>query len=404
MALLNFEPSVGLVAPSTATIRDAVAAAWVNAFNTGDGSPALDTESATPAGQCIDSITAYLAQANADLLFLANMFNPLSSEGIWQDALAKIYFIDRKISQHTLVTCQVTGLSGTVIPAGAVVMDVDGIEYACVDPVTIGVDGIANAIFECMEAGPIQCASNAIQTIITVIPGWDTVANSSDGVTGRLVESQVDFEARRFACVSANAHGSAAALQGALCSLEGVIDCRVLENDTNATVTKNGVSIAGHSVAICIYGGDNDEIAETIYMKKDGGCGTVGSTAISYVATDFNNAVYNYNIVRPTETNVKVVVTVNDDGNLPSDVEDRIQNAVVKDFLGEDLNSKNTRVGLASTVYASRFSMAVIKTAGVATLEGITIALGSGAAGTSIDIPGDVEPVMTTADVTVVIN
>ena len=96
MALLNFDPRTGLVAPDTAAIRDAVAADWINAFNTGDGSPQLDTEAATPAGQCIDSETAYLAQANADLLFLANMFNPLVSEGVWQDALAKIYFIQRK--------------------------------------------------------------------------------------------------------------------------------------------------------------------------------------------------------------------------------------------------------------------------------------------------------------------
>lgn len=404
MALLSFDPQVGMTAPDTAAIRDLVEGDWINAFNSGDGSPALDTEAATPAGQCIDAETAYLAQANADLLFLCNQFNPLVAEGIWQDAIAKIYFINRKTSLPTTVTCQVTGLAGTVIPVGALIQDDDGIQYECTAETAIGNDGTASVPFQCTQTGPIECSAGTLNSIVTVIPGWDSVENAADGVTGRLVESQVDFENRRYDSVAKNAHGSAAALQGALADVEGVIDCRVLENVANTTVTKNGVSIDGHSVAICIYGGSDDDIAETIYLKKSGGCGTTGNTEISYTATDFSNAVYDYEIVRPTETNVKIVVTISDSETLPSDVETLIKNAVVGDFLGEDKNSGNTRVGLASTVYASRFSVAIIKTAGIKTLESITIALGTGAAGLSIDIPGDVEPVITADDVTVTVN
>lgn len=35
MPLLNFDPAVGMVAPDTAVLRDAVAANWESAFNTG---------------------------------------------------------------------------------------------------------------------------------------------------------------------------------------------------------------------------------------------------------------------------------------------------------------------------------------------------------------------------------
>ena len=62
------------------------------------------------------------------------------------------------------------------------------------------------------------------------------------------------------------------------------------------------------------------------------------------------------------------------------------------------------RVGLAQTLYASRFSVAVIKTAGVSDLVGINVALGTGTAGASITIPGDVEPTISAADITVTIN
>ena len=104
MPLLNFDPAVGMVAPDTAVLRDAVAANWEQAFNTGDGSPVLDTEAATPAGQLVDAEAAYLAQVNADLLYVASMFNPRTSEGVWQDALGYIYFLSRKVAQPTLVT------------------------------------------------------------------------------------------------------------------------------------------------------------------------------------------------------------------------------------------------------------------------------------------------------------
>ena len=63
-----------------------------------------------------------------------------------------------------------------------------------------------------------------------------------------------------------------------------------------------------------------------------------------------------------------------------------------------------SRVGLAQTLYASRFAVAVIKSAGVSDLVGITVALGTGTPGASIEIPGDVEPTISAADITVTVN
>jgi hypothetical protein len=186
--------------------------------------------------------------------------------------------------------------------------------------------------------------------------------------------------------------------------LDGVVDCQVLENPTSATVTKNNVSIPSHSVAICIYGGDDDAIAQTIYEKKDAGCGTTGNATVAHTATEAGNAVYTYSIVRPTPTDVHIEVEINKTQQTSATVEQDVIDAVIGDFLGNDSNSGNVRVGLAQTVYASRFSVAVIKTAGVQDLVGITIGLGSGPMGASIDIPGDVEPTISSADITVTVN
>ena len=404
MPLLSFDPLVGMVAPDTAVLRDAVAANWEAAFNTGDGSPVLDTEAATPAGQLVDAEAAYLAQVNAEILYVSSMFNPRTSEGVWQDALGYIYFLTRKIAQPTLVTVTCTGLGGTEIPAGAQMQDDDGTRYELVSAVTIPAGGSVDAIFQCTEAGPIECPAGFLSSIVTVIPGWDTGVNAAAGVIGRNRESQADFENRRYASVAKNSHGSVFSLQGALADLDGVVDCTVLENPTSSTVTKHGVSIPSHSVAVCIYGGDDDAIAQTIYMKKDAGCGTTGSTTVTYTATDFGNAVYSYQIVRPTPTDVHVAVEINKTDSTSATVEQDIKDAIIADFNGQDSNSGNVRVGLAQTLYASRFAVSVIKTAGVTDLVGITVALGTGTPGASITIPGDVEPTISAADITVTVN
>lgn len=404
MPLLNFDPAVGMVAPDTAVLRDAVAANWEQAFNTGDGSPVLDTEASTPAGQLVDAEAAYLAQCNAELLYLFSQLNPRTAEGVWQDALGYIYFLSRKVAQPTLVTVTCSGLQGTEIPAGAQMRDDEGVRYELTSAVTIPAGGSVDGVFQALEAGPVECPAGTLTTIVTVIPGWDSGTNAAAGVIGRNRESQADFENRRYASVAKNSHGSVFSLQGALADLDGVVDCRVLENPNDTPIIKAGVTIPAHSVAVCIYGGDDDAIAETIYNKKDAGCGTTGSTTVTYTAADFGNAVYSYRIVRPTPTDVKISVEINRTDSTSATVEQDIKDAIIADFNGQDTNSGNVRVGLAQTLYASRFAVAVIKTAGVSDLVGITVALGTGTPGASIDIPGDVEPTISAADITVIVN
>lgn len=404
MPLLSFNPQVGMVAPDTAVLRDAVASNWEQAFNTGDGTPVLDTEASTPAGQLVDAEAAYLAQVNAELMYLFSQLNPRTAEGVWQDALGYIYFLSRKIAQPTTVVVTCSGLQQTVIPVGAQMQDDDGVRYECQQETVIPASGTVEVVFQALEAGPIECPAGTLSQIVTVIPGWDSGVNSAAGVIGRNRESQVDFENRRFASVAKNSHGSVFSLQGALADLDGVVDCQVLENPTSATVTKHGVSIPSHSVAICIYGGDNSAIAETIYNKKDAGCGTTGGTTVTYIAEDYGNATYSYEIVRPTPTDVHITVEINRTEATSATVEQDIKDAIIADFNGQDANSGNVRVGLAQTFYASRFSVAVIRTAGVSDLVGITVALGTGTAGASITIPGDVEPTISASDITVTIN
>lgn len=393
-----FDPSTGLTVESAETVLNTIGADWQNAFS-GGGLPALDIDPATPAGQLIATQAALVHAKDTEILFLANQFNPLTAEGRWQEALGKIYFLERKRAEPTVVECTCTGLYNTTIPAGSIVQNTDGRQLRSVDDATIPAGGSVNVEFETVETGPINIAAGTVTKIITVIPGWDSVTNSAAGVLGRDAETQTEFETRRYNSVAANAHGSVSAIQGAIAGVDGVLDCKVLENSTDNAMTILGVSVNPHSICACVFGGDGTDIAEAIYRKKDAGCGTTGTTTVSYTDPDYNNAVYTYQILRPVVTDVKMAVTIKNTGSTPASIADDIKAALIADFYGQ---MENARVGLGQTLYASRFYPIVIG-AGVSDFVSLTVALGTGAFGSYIDINANREPQLIESNITVTI-
>ena len=217
------------------------------------------------------------------------------------------------------------------------------------------------------------------------------------GIVGADLKAQAAFEARRYASVAANAHGTVASMYGVIGQIDGVLDLQVLENAGPEPATLYGVQVGGHSVAVCVYGGEDADIAQAIYQKKDAGCGTSGNHSVTYTAE--NGAVYTYQIVRPETETFSVQVAIPGASSLSQSVQQAIQQAVVTDFLGQ---GQNARVGLASTVYASRFYPAVLAVEGVIQLTSIEIALGSGGFSDAVTINADIEPTMTTDNVTIV--
>ncbi len=398
---LIFNPDTGLFSPDTSAIREGVAEDWRRAFFDPD-LPALDTEPSTPAGQLIDAEVAEIEAKNAEMLFLAGQFTPKTASGRWQDALGYIYFLDRKQEEPTVVTCRLSGLNGTVIPYGALVRSLNGHTLICNRSVAIGAapypPGTAETTFRVSENGPIEIPAHSVTAIISVVPGWDGVDNEAAGAVGRHLETRSEFEARRAASVAANAHGSTGALFGAIANLPGVLDVQVLENIGPNPVVKYGVTVPGHGITVCVYGGEDADIARAIYNKKDNGCDTGGNTTIVHTAADYANAVYTYRILRPKTTNFWIKVALGA-GSAPTAAQiAALKEALYQDFHGLNQTSGNARIGLASTVYASRFFRAALAVEGVHNIQSIEIALRQDAPAPEayadvITVNGDREPV-----------
>lgn len=397
MAQVIFNPETGVQIPDTQTIRDDLANKIQQALSTDPSKPLVNVDSTSPLGQVIDLIVAELEAKDAEIAFLANQYSPSNATGVFLDGLASLYGLTRKTSEPTIVVCTCTGLKNTVIPYGAIVQDSLGnnLRHAAVEGAVIGDNGTVETQFETVEHGPIEISAHTVQTIVTVIPGWDSIDNDAAGITGRDIEPDGELLNRMKESYAINANGTVANIQANLGELDGVLDCVVLENPTNAKDTQFSVELDPHSIAVCIVGGEDEAIAETIFRRKSAGCGTNGETQVTYIDTEHFNATYVYNIIRPTAQTFEVKVTFYDE-SLNTDVQTAVKQAIVQDFLGE---LKNSRVTLASSVYASRFYQAV-QSVTDSPIQSIQIQLIDGGWQNMIEIPADVSPTLTEDDVT----
>lgn len=308
----------------------------------------------TPQGQLASSTAAIVDEANETFLFQSTQTDPAFATGRWQDAIARIYFIERIGAQPTVLQVNCAGLQGVVIPVNAQIQDTDGNLYACTQEGTIPGGGSIALPFANLVPGPTGVPSTDAVSIYNAIPGWDSVSVAS-GVLGNATETRSEFEARRAATVAGNSFGAIGSIIGAVSKVDGVLDYYGYDNATAAPVTVQGVTIAKNSIYIAVAGGDAGDIAQAILSKKSAGCGYTGNTTV--VAYD-NNPLYSapipYNVTFeiPAALQILFVVNLTNNAQIPSNATTLIQNAIINAFAGAD---GGTRARIGTTLYASRF-------------------------------------------------
>lgn len=354
---IEFTPT-GLVVPQESAVLAGVQADIDSAFG-GGVNPALET----PQGQLASSTAAVVAANNGLFAEFVNQVDPDTADGFMQDAIARIYFLDRSPGAPTVVQCQCIGAFGTVIPVGAQAQDTSGNIYACTGEVTIPISGAVTAVFANLENGPIPCPANTLTKIYKTIPGWDTINNAAEGVLGRDVETRAEFESRRAQSVARNARGSLQSIFAAVFEVEDVIDVYATENVTNAVVNVGATNfpMAPHSLLVSVVGGEAEDIANAIWRKKDVGCDMNGNTTI--VVTDSEGysppfPTYDITFEIPDPLPILFEVQIADDPGLPADIVDLVKAAVIATFTGADGGS---RVRIGSLLLASKFYPGVIR-------------------------------------------
>ena len=346
----TFGPT-GFVPPTEAAILAGVQADQQAAFG-GNLNPALTT----PQGQLAQSLTAILGDCNNQFLALANGVDPAYASGRLQDAIGRIYFMERQPATSTVVTATCVGLNGVVIPVGAQAQDGAGNTYLCTQAGTIPLSGTIQLPFACSVTGPVACPPGYLSNIYQAIPGWDTITNVTAGTLGTNVESRGAFEQRRRASVALNALGSLPSVLGAVLQVSGVLDAYATENVQSVSVNVGSVSLVPNSLYVCVYGGLAKDVAQAIWLKKSPGCNYTGNTTVTVTdsASGYSAPYPSYSVTFQTASTTPVLfnVTMQNSPCVPSNAVVLVRAAVEAAFAGTDGGSR-ARIG--STLFASRF-------------------------------------------------
>lgn len=394
---VQFTPE-GVVLPEESEILQGVQADIDQAFGGG-----VNPQLSSPQGQLAQSQAAIIGNKNDQIAEISNQVDPDTSSGRWQDAIGRIYFIERISASGTVVTGTCRGKVGTVIPAGSIAEDTSGYRYYSLKEVTIGSGATVSVDFQCSTTGPIACPAGALSKIFRAQIGWDSITNKTAGTPGVDVESRADFEFRRRNSVAANAVNSPQSILASVLGVENVLDAYVKDNDKNTDITfgVTNFPIAKNSVCVSVAGGDPAAVADAIWKKKSLGCSYTGNTTFTVEDRDGYEAPYPEYVVSwltPTASAVYYKVQISANDQLPYDIEGSVRQAVISAFNGQDGGS---RARIASTIYAGRYYAGVSALDSNVNILSITLGLSATALSTSLALGIDQRPTLSPENITV---
>ena len=355
----------GIIAPTSDEVLQGLWDVFIAAFGT-DINQSLNT----PQGQLSTSLTATLRDRDDQMIQLMNQVDPQYAMGIWQDAIAQLYFLTRQGATRSRAQVIFYGLAGSIIPLGFRIQDQAGNIWTTTSQVTIQTNGEAIAIVECSVIGAVIAQPDSITQIVEALAGVDRVTNPSAAITGRTAESKEDFEARRSESVAANAKNTDSAVRGAVANIPEVIDVYVKSNPLATTQNTGSTNypIDRNSILVSVVGGDDQELAWKILVKAGSGCGFVGNTTVTVTDNDalaIDPPQYVIKFLRPTTTTVKFKVTLADVTKMSLQDENAIKNSILN-----ALQSGRARARIAQNLRAVQY---VVPVSGATDLELISI-------------------------------
>lgn len=393
--MIIFNSKTGFDVTEIDDLREQIASEWQEAFKEKDR-PLLNTDPETPQGQIIDSQVATVNQKDSEVLYLAQQFDPRTAEGRFQNALAEIYFIKRKPAINSYAMCTINGRAGTQISAGALIeSEIDGTQWSLDQNVTIPANETITAKFTCLTDGAISASSGTLTKIVTTVTGWDAVTNATATV-GSLEESQSAFEQRRKDSVSLNARSTVNAVYANVAQCDGVIAVYAVDNKKNISETIDNYTLTPHSIFVSVIGGENEDIAKTIYNNLSAGCDYNGNTSVD-ITNEYSGAVETVKFYRPDVFNIYVKVQIQNSASLQNDYENIVKQAVYNNFYGLDSTKINNepllRLKMNDDLYSSRFTPSILN-AGITNVLTVQLSLDGSEWVNNIHIPITANPTL----------
>jgi uncharacterized phage protein gp47/JayE len=274
-------------------------------------SPGIDLSTESPDGQLVEIFSFELSQAWAELNKVYNSYNPDVAEGAALRNIGLITGLPFGAATRSQANVRLLGTAGTVVPAGSLVADSDGNEFATI------YDGVIQALplYTTVQAiavvsGNINTDMGAINTVVTQVSGWTGVDQPYSGRVGGPAQTEIEYRNLRNRTVLRNSSPTTERLRANIVEKLGIDQVRITNNDELSQSHADGTP--PNHIHIVIGETDlaltNAEIARVIYDYKGLGTLTYGST--TETVEDTQNAYHNVSFTKAGVVNIHIKLEV----------------------------------------------------------------------------------------------
>lgn len=299
--------------------------------------PNWNLDPSTPDGLKLASDAEKYAQLDEAIQVAYNSKDPNKARDVELDTICALTGTIRNLGTPSNVELTLTGEPNTMVTAGKLVESVvDGSQWRTDSNVTIGVGGTVTVTATCTTNGATQASIGTITRIVNTIGGWQKVTNLTVATPGTNVQNNASLRLERAKSVSRPGNAQVDNMLGEIFAVSGVRRAIVLENNTDVT-DANG--LPEHSVAPIVDGGVDADVALAIFRKKNPGCklhaaGT--NVTVPDVFDIYPSNARDITFSRPDYVDMIISVTIQNDGTLPNDTDERVKQAII-DYAAGDL-------------------------------------------------------------------
>lgn len=322
MADYQYVTATGVIVPDTGDLLDQVKNEYRAAFGAD-----LNTDPTTPQGVLIVAETESRDAVVRNNAAVANQINPNLAGGVWLDAIWALTGGARSPATRSRVDATLTGVIGTVVPAGSLAKTAANNQFQTVTTVTIGNAGTASVTFESVEYGAIPCGAGDLDTVVSTVLGWETVTNTDAATLGATTQTDESARRERRQTLALQGRRLSQSVIASVSSIQGFVSLAFRENPTDGTVTIDGISMDGHSIYVCVDGGTNSDVANAIAENMNG-FAMMGDTTVT-VTDPYSGQAYSVNFQRPEEVPVLIRITAKVSASVSTDPTAAIKAAVL---------------------------------------------------------------------------
>lgn len=306
--------------------------------------PDWNLDADAPDGQKLGIDAEMLANLDEGIVAAYRAKDPDSATGEALRNIGKISGVAIRDATYSVAPVTITGTAGLVLPANSQIRSrIDNTLWLTTAAIVVGVSQTAGGFATCVTPGRVLAAAGELTVIGTPYPGWASVTNAA-AAPGEDAESDVDFRARRNKSVSLPGSNMKDNMQAAVANVAGVTDVRILENSSDDPVDPDGIPYT--AIALIVNGGSDQDIGLAMYSKYNPGTPMYPrySTKTDTWMDPPGASGVKVKIVSPSTGNTETMtfqravalpiyvnVVVQRKGNLPSDIEQRIKDAIVED-------------------------------------------------------------------------